>query len=204
MCEEAKIPGKKTNHSLRRMAITTLVHSGVDPTIVQQLSGHKKIESINNYSTASIPQQKNMSGIITDFTTGGDDQTNQDDNEEKAVIRSQEFVENILNEITMYENLHLDNIQLASTSTDKTPQIPAVYFPNHMSPNQNTFKKSLTVFNSQSVPSGIHRSGFPFSDYLNSILAGASISGNVTINMNTRKGRKRSSAEAHISDSENE
>ena len=58
MCEDAEIPGKKTNHSLRRTAITTLLHSGFEPTVVQQLSAHKRLESLNEYSSASMGQQK--------------------------------------------------------------------------------------------------------------------------------------------------
>ena len=86
--------------------MTTLVHAGVEPTVVQQFSGHKSIQSINNYSTASVNQQKNMSSIITDYMTGNDmNQMKEEVNETTSMNRSsQEVVENILKEITSYEN----------------------------------------------------------------------------------------------------
>ena len=65
MCEEAGIQGRKVNHSARKTAITTLVHAGISPTLVQQHSGHKSLASINNYSTASLNQQKDMSDLLT-------------------------------------------------------------------------------------------------------------------------------------------
>ena len=58
LCQEAGIQGKKVNDSARKTAITTLVHAGIDNTLVQQHSVHKSISSINNYSTASLKQQK--------------------------------------------------------------------------------------------------------------------------------------------------
>ena len=65
MCEEAGIQERKVNHSARKTAITTLVHAGIPPTLVQQHSGHKSLASINNYSTASLNQQKDMSDLLT-------------------------------------------------------------------------------------------------------------------------------------------
>ena len=209
MCDAAELPGKKSNHSLRRTAITTLVHAGVEPTVVQQLSGHKSIQSINNYSTASVNQQKNMSGIITEYTTGNDmNQMKEEVNETTSMNRSsQEEVENIIKEITSYENLQLEDLQ--TTNTPLSEQIQPVhseYIPNsaYLSPNlnQNTFNKnSVTVFNRQSAPI---RNKFPYPEYPGNILAGASISGNVTINMNIGKGRKRKVDEGPEYDSESE
>ena len=68
MCEEAGIQGRKVNHSARKTAITTRVHAGVPPTPVQQHSGHKSLASMNNYSTASLNQQKDMSDQAVIFS----------------------------------------------------------------------------------------------------------------------------------------
>ena len=65
MCEEAGIQGRKVNHCARKTAITTLVHAGIPPTLVQQHSGHKSLASINNYSTESLNQQKDTSDLLT-------------------------------------------------------------------------------------------------------------------------------------------
>ena len=64
MCSKAGIAGKKTNHSMRKTAITNLLHAGIPPTQVQQLSGHANVQSINNYAVASLEQQNEMSNIL--------------------------------------------------------------------------------------------------------------------------------------------
>ena len=46
ICEKAGIKGKKTNHSVRKTCITNLLQAGVDPVLIQQLSGHKNLKSI--------------------------------------------------------------------------------------------------------------------------------------------------------------
>lgn len=42
MCDKAGVEGRKTNHSARKTTVPSLVHAGVSPTQVMQLSGHKK------------------------------------------------------------------------------------------------------------------------------------------------------------------
>lgn len=56
---------RKTNHSGRKTAIQTLLHAGVAPTEVQQLSGHKNVQSLNAYSTLSTGQQQQLSNILS-------------------------------------------------------------------------------------------------------------------------------------------
>ena len=41
MCSQAKIEGKKTNHSLRASGITTLFQAGVSEKVIQDWSGHR-------------------------------------------------------------------------------------------------------------------------------------------------------------------
>ena len=60
----AGIPGRFTNHSTRRTSINTLMQASVPPVIVAQLSGHKNIQSLAHYSTASTAQQKAMFNIV--------------------------------------------------------------------------------------------------------------------------------------------
>ena len=67
MSTKGGLKGKKTNHGGRRTAITTLVHNKVPPNYIMQLSGHKNVQSINNYSTLSIIQQKEMSNMLSDL-----------------------------------------------------------------------------------------------------------------------------------------
>ena len=65
MCRCAGLPGRNTNHSVRRTGCTELLHAGVDPAMVAQYSGHKNINSVNNYAVASINQQKQICSILS-------------------------------------------------------------------------------------------------------------------------------------------
>ena len=65
MCVAAGIPGKKTNHSIRKTMCTNLFQAGVNPILIAQLAGHKNVASVNNYAVASLPQQKQMCRILS-------------------------------------------------------------------------------------------------------------------------------------------
>ena len=54
-----------TNHIARKRMIQKLNDNDVPPTNIMQLSGHKNIQSINNYSQVSVQQQKTMSRILS-------------------------------------------------------------------------------------------------------------------------------------------
>ena len=64
MAQNAGLVGGKTNHSVRRTMCSRLLHAGVPPTMIQQLSGHKNVQSVNNYATASRKQQQTMCNIL--------------------------------------------------------------------------------------------------------------------------------------------
>ena len=65
MARNAGIKDKLTNHSLRRMTCQNLLSSGISPTVVIQLTGHKNVNSLQNYVVADDKQQQNMSNIPT-------------------------------------------------------------------------------------------------------------------------------------------
>lgn len=46
MCEQACIPGKKTNHSLRASAISKLFQSGVPEKVIQDRSGYRSMDGL--------------------------------------------------------------------------------------------------------------------------------------------------------------
>ena len=56
---------KISNHSARKTSISTLLNENVHPLHVSQLSGHKNLESLRSYHTASTFQQENMSDLIS-------------------------------------------------------------------------------------------------------------------------------------------
>ena len=58
-----------TNHSARKTMIQKLNDNNIPPTHIMQLSGHRNVQSVNDYSTVSNEQQKNMSLILSGNTT---------------------------------------------------------------------------------------------------------------------------------------
>ena len=55
-----------TNDSARKQMMQKLDDNNVPPTHIMQLTGHRNLQSVNNYSTLSKEQQKNMSLIFSD------------------------------------------------------------------------------------------------------------------------------------------
>ncbi len=51
MAQKVGLVGKYTNHSVCRTMCTQLLQAGVAPTLITQLSGHKKINSLSSYAT---------------------------------------------------------------------------------------------------------------------------------------------------------
>ena len=58
-----------TNHSARKTMIQKLNDNNIPPTHIVQLSGHRNVQSVKNYSAVSNEQQKNMSLILSGNTT---------------------------------------------------------------------------------------------------------------------------------------
>ena len=66
MAKKAGLDAKHlTNHSGRKRMIHKLNNEGVPPTHIMQISGHKNVQSLNNYSTLSERQKKNTSNILS-------------------------------------------------------------------------------------------------------------------------------------------
>ena len=49
----------------RKSSITNLLNENVNPLYVTLLSGHKNLESLNNYNVASNNQKKTMSNVLS-------------------------------------------------------------------------------------------------------------------------------------------
>ncbi|CAG2204425.1 unnamed protein product [Mytilus edulis] len=64
------LTGRKVNHSVRKTTVSSLLHSNVEATTVMQLTGHKNVASVNEYSSASLQQQQTMSNILSDIGSG--------------------------------------------------------------------------------------------------------------------------------------
>ena len=53
------------NHSGRKNMIQTLSENDIPPTHIAQLSGHKNLKGIENYSKESTKQQMQMSKVLS-------------------------------------------------------------------------------------------------------------------------------------------
>ena len=62
--EAAGLSGAIKGHSVRKTCVTNLLHSGVPPNLIVQLTGHANTNSLNNYGRASEEQQRTMSNIL--------------------------------------------------------------------------------------------------------------------------------------------
>lgn len=61
MAEKAKLDTSNlSNHSARKRMIQKLSENNIPPTHIMQVSGHKNVQSINNYSSLSVQQQRQI------------------------------------------------------------------------------------------------------------------------------------------------
>ena len=60
---------KLRNHSARKTMIQTLSENNVPPTQIAQLSGHKNLKSIENYSHLSTKQEMHMSNVLANISS---------------------------------------------------------------------------------------------------------------------------------------
>ena len=67
MTQAAGIPGK-TNDSGRKPLVQKLQESGVPPNQIIQITGHKNLQSVNNYSSLREKQMEGISRILSATT----------------------------------------------------------------------------------------------------------------------------------------
>ena len=63
--EGTGITGRKTNHSTRKTMVETLCRANIPDSTVMQLSGHKSVQSLNQYKKPSLEQQKSLSHLLS-------------------------------------------------------------------------------------------------------------------------------------------
>ena len=69
MASKAGLKGKLVNHSIRKKTVQDLHSAGIAPSMICQVTGHKNVNSINNYAVADRNTQKRMSNILMDDET---------------------------------------------------------------------------------------------------------------------------------------
>ena len=67
MTQAAGISGE-TNHSGRKTLVQKLQDRGVPPNQIIQITGHKNVQSVNNYSSLREEQMESISGILSSTT----------------------------------------------------------------------------------------------------------------------------------------
>ena len=116
MSMKGGLSGRKVNHSERKTTVTSLIHSNVEATTVMQLTGHKNVASVNEYSSASFNQQQKMSNILTDIGTGSRGLIPQETNTSISVntptahIDMNEDQSEFPNDDYIFNNIDLDNV----------------------------------------------------------------------------------------------
>lgn len=67
MVEKAGLPSDKrlSNHSARKHLVQKLSENNVPPTQIMQITGHKNVQSVNNYSNLNENQHKQISKILS-------------------------------------------------------------------------------------------------------------------------------------------
>lgn len=63
--QNAGLPGRVTNHSVRKTCISRLLDSDVPVNFVAQLSGHHNLKSLDAYKSASTQHQRKMSFALS-------------------------------------------------------------------------------------------------------------------------------------------
>ena len=70
-CTAAGIPGKKTNHSLRKTTVKTLQRAKAAPHKIIQVTGHRSIASLKSYDDElEEAEQKEFSDVLSTNTAG--------------------------------------------------------------------------------------------------------------------------------------
>ena len=64
LCQQADIPGYRTNHSLRATTATRLYQAGIDEQLIMERTGHQSLEGVRSYKRTSEMQKESLSNNI--------------------------------------------------------------------------------------------------------------------------------------------
>ena len=56
---------KLVNHSTRKHLVQKLVDNDIPPNVIIQITGHKNLNSLNNYSSLSDKKQQQISAVLS-------------------------------------------------------------------------------------------------------------------------------------------
>jgi hypothetical protein len=129
MCTRAGIGRKLTNHSARKHMVQKLRDSGCCPTDIMQISGHKNVQSIINYSNISLQTQKKCSNILSGTQISSNKSQNTIQNESISISTSSH------SQLAAFLNPaqnQLPREPSATSATANPPNPETVAFPTHL------------------------------------------------------------------------
>ena len=69
ICEDGKIQGKKTNHSLRATGVSDIFQAGVPEKMIQERSGHLSTTGLRRYQRTTLGQEEVVSKVLSTGST---------------------------------------------------------------------------------------------------------------------------------------
>ena len=102
---------KVSNHFVRKTSVGRLLEADVQPNFVAQLSGHKNLESLDSYHSASLKRQREMSTVLD---RGPDTSAQFKENQVSASTTTQQNVftaQQIQPQAIMFAGVHIDKFE---------------------------------------------------------------------------------------------
>lgn len=127
MCEDAKIKGSKSNHSLRATAATQMFQEGAPEKVIQERTGHRSLEGLRSYERSCESQHRALSNLLSSNATERKKDTPQ--------------------QITHSKVLALTSTQMNKTLTENGSIIPSMNFKDctvNVTINQGSSSSSST------------------------------------------------------------
>lgn len=178
MALDGNIPSTKiTNHSGRKTAIQTLLHAGIPPTDVMQLTGHKNVQSLNSYAHLSTDQQQSMSNLLSTQLSAP----------ERKPIKTAHAAAGLSSKTSNFNSLHSHNDSIINQQEEPFADEEQVTLSSQSTITEKSITTSQTFRNLIPSQSGAH-------DFLN----GATINGNISFNFYST-GHKRCRVENSLS-----
>lgn len=87
LCQQAGIPGYRTNHSLRATTAIRLYQAGVDEQLVMERTAHQSIEGVRSYKRTSEMQKEGLSDILNGCTSSSITLPHENSNAEMLGLR---------------------------------------------------------------------------------------------------------------------
>ena len=119
-CPQIADSGKRlTNTSTRKYCVQKLRENNIAPTDIMQVTGHKNVNSINNYSEITVTKQKEMSKILS--TTKNTDSTTSPHGQASAAGSIQQAQSLFAGAILHINNMNVYTYQNASQDFQPPP-----------------------------------------------------------------------------------